>query len=216
MWELALQLLKRRNSIIKIASLAVAVVAAGSLAANFAFSSDDPHPAAFDGPATARDNVAAGSGIQRFANPKPGQVRDLGSWSDTGGATRRLVLTSTDSTLASDKPQTCVSLEDVNGNAGGGCRPANDFFADAPVVWTSVTQAGQDGVTRKFFAGISRDSVATIDFLKSSGDTDSVTVNADGGFFYEVPATDRAASVDVVALVPHSDTGAALQRIATK
>jgi hypothetical protein len=144
----------------------------------------------------------------------PGESRKIGSWTDSVGKTRNLfVAASSGLPSRPSHPVTCLELSAPDGGSGGGCNPSDNFFMGESLVWSSLSLVDPEtGKTQTFLVGVTTAAVKSVELLDSTGNATNLPVTTDGGFFYEVPAADRAAGVEPRELVAHGSDGRILDR----
>jgi hypothetical protein len=199
-------------------TLGVPVVAACALGtARFAFGVGSEHLAVFDRAAVPSDALADQNGA-RYLDMSPGQSRAVGTWIDSSGNTRKVLVAASNGLPGSPSggPVTCVILEDPDGSTGGGCNPSNDFFGGQSLVWTDGTRVDNSGTPQVFVVGVTTQRVPSVRVTDSAGGTHAVAVTPDGGFFYELPSADREAGISPVELVAYSGEGQVVERINLK
>jgi len=143
----------------------------------------------------------------------PGDSRRVATFTSAEGNARGVFVN-----RSHDGSQICVWDTDLESGAqGGGCNPADDFFAGHAF----TVSLGYDGgpamatVHDARIVGVVTDGVATLEVIYADGSARRVPITADRGFAYNVPFVLLRRGIGPVALIARNGAGVVIDRQVT-
>ena len=195
----------RRRILLPLAAALVAAIA-GTIAIA---ATRHEEPRAFSRTATVRDTLPS----RAVGFLHPGDSRRVATFTSAEGNARGVFVN-----RSHDGNQICVWDTDLESGAqGGGCNPADDFFAGHAF----TVSLGYDGgpalatVRDARLVGVVTDAVATLEVIYADGSARRVPITADRGFAYNIPFVLLRKGIGPVAVIARSSAGTVIDRQVT-
>jgi hypothetical protein len=137
-----------------------------------------------------------------------GESRRVAEYVDGNGSNIGLYVWRT-----ADGRLTCLTTaKNRTGLGGGGCNPANDFFAGKPFVVSLGFEGGPEpaSMTEAVLTGLVTGRVARIEVVTSAGSREEVELTPDGAFVWKAPHADLVAGIAPAAVVAYGADGSEL------
>lgn len=195
---------RRRILLPLAAALGAAIAGAIAIAAT-----RHEEPRAFSRAATIRDVLPS----RAVGFLHPGDSRRVATFASAEGNARGVFVN-----RSQDGSQICMWDTDLaSGAQGGGCNPADDFFAGHAFTMSLGYDGGPTLATVRDarIVGVVTDGVGTLEVIYADGTARRVAITADRGFAYTIPAGLLRRGIGPVAVIARTSAGAVIDRQVT-